>query len=156
MRSGLKWVWIAVLVFILDWITKTLALRHLIEYTPLEMTSFFNFTLSYNTGAAFSFLHDASGWQTWVFGVLAVTVSIAILIWMKRLPASERWVSIALAFIIGGAMGNFFDRIYYGHVIDFIQVHIGGWYYPVFNVADSAVCVGAVMLLWDALRKKRV
>lgn len=151
MRSGLIWLWVTVVIFIADFMTKHAALKFLMEYQPLQITSFFNLTLSYNTGAAFSFLHQASGWQKWLFGILAVVVSIGLLIWMTRLSAKERWLNVSLALIIGGAMGNLFDRLYYGHVIDFIQLHASYLYWPVFNVADSAICIGATMLFLDAI-----
>lgn len=155
MRSGLRWLWIAVVVFFLDLVSKHAALTNLIDYQPLEITSFFNLTLSYNTGAAFSFLHRASGWQTWLFGLLAISVTVGIIIWMNRLSNKQRWLNIALSLIIGGALGNLFDRIYYGHVIDFIQLHAAQLYWPIFNVADSAICVGAIMLFIDTLRSRK-
>lgn len=154
MRSGLRWIVVSIIVIILDRLTKFMALRGLTEYVPYKITSFFNLTLSYNKGAAFSFLNQASGWQMWFFGGLAIIVSVALLIWLSRISYRERWLSIALALIIGGALSNLIDRIYYGHVIDFLQLHVANWYWPTFNVADSAICIGAFMLLWDAMRKK--
>ncbi|SRR5579883_227060 len=153
--SGIYWIWVSVVVFLLDYYSKSLALHTLKEYQPVVITPFFNFTLAYNKGAAFSFLNGASGWQTWFFGTLAVIVSVGILIWMFRNTFKQYWINIALALIIGGALGNLFDRIYYGCVTDFIQVHAGHLYWPVFNLADSAVCVGAVMLILDAFFKKK-
>ncbi len=152
--TGLRWLWVAVVVFILDRISKYLAMSFLTDYEPLVITRFFNFTLSYNKGAAFSFLDQASGWQMWFFGGLALVVSIGILIWLSRLSSRQRWLSISLAMIVGGALGNLFDRINYGQVIDFIQLHVSHFYWPVFNIADSAVCVGAFMLFLDAWPKK--
>jgi signal peptidase II len=151
MRNGLRWLWVAVIVVILDMFSKHLALKHLIEYEPLPISKFFNLTLAYNRGAAFSFLGHAAGWQSWLFGILAIIVSIGILVWLKRLSKDQRWLSIALAMIIGGALGNLFDRICYGHVIDFIQWHVGSFYWPVFNLADSAICIGAFMLFFEAI-----
>lgn len=148
--TGIRWIWVAVLVLILDRITKLLAMKYLFAYTPLEVSSFFNLTLAFNTGAAFSFLAKYSGWQSWLLGGVSVVVSAGLLIWLSRLAATQRWVSVALSLIVGGALGNLSDRLMYGHVIDFLEFHAGHLYWPAFNVADSAICVGAVMLVLDA------
>lgn len=153
-KSGWCWLWIAALVLLLDRLTKYLALHTLEAYQPVSIFSFFNFTLAYNKGAAFNFLYSASGWQTWLFGTLAIVVSIGILFWLKSLTFKQRWMSIALSFVLGGALGNLSDRLSYGHVIDFIEVHLSNWYFPAFNVADSAICIGAIMIILDALVKK--
>lgn len=153
--TGLSWLWISVLVFTLDQATKYLAVKYLTDYEPFPITKFFNFTLAYNKGAAFSFLNSASGWQIWFFGILSIVVSIGILVWLKRLSHKQRWLSIALALIVGGALGNLFDRIHYGHVIDFIDLYVSHYHWPVFNIADSAVCIGAFMLFWDAVKQKK-
>ncbi len=152
--SGARWLWIAIVVFGLDRLTKYMAQEFLNPYSPLSVTPGFNLMLSYNKGAAFSFLDQAPGWQMWFFGTIAVAVSIAIIIWLTRLSARDRWVSIALSMIVGGALGNLWDRIHYGHVIDFIQWYVADFYWPVFNVADSAVCVGAAMLFVSTFFKK--
>lgn len=154
MRSGLRWLWVAVLVFALDWSSKYLALHHLNLYEPIFITKFFNLMLAFNRGAAFSFLHHASGWQMWFFGGLSTVVVASILVWLSRLSFRQHWLSIGLACIVGGALGNLFDRIYYGHVIDFLQFHISHFYWPVFNIADSAICVGAFLLFLDVMGKK--
>jgi len=145
-KSGLRWLWVTIIVVILDRLTKSLAQKYLIAYTALPVWSFFNLTLVYNKGAAFSFLSSASGWQAWLFGGIAIAVTVFILQWLYRLSYQERWVSIALTCIAGGALGNLSDRILYGHVIDFIQLHVGELYWPAFNLADSAICLGVVML----------
>lgn len=154
--TGLHWLWITIAIFAMDRITKSLALHYLTVYEPYPVMRFFNFTLVFNKGAAFSFLHSASGWQMWFFGILSIVVSVGILIWLKRLSYQQRWLSISLTLILGGALGNLFDRIYYGHVIDFIDWYVSYYHWPVFNIADSAVCVGAVMLFLDTMmgRKK--
>lgn len=149
--TGLRWIWVAVIVVILDRITKFLALKYLFAYTPVKVFSFFNLTLAFNTGAAFSFLAKYSGWQSWLLGGISVVISCAILVYLYRLSATQRWLSIALAFIVGGAIGNLSDRLWYGHVIDFLEFHAGHLYWPAFNVADSAICVGAFMLFLDAV-----
>ncbi len=140
------------------WITyrKRQCCGTLTAYVPVSITGFFNVTLAYNKGAAFSFLDTASGWQTWFFGTVAVAVSVAILICLKKLTYQERWQGIALALIMGGALGNLWDRISLGYVIDFLDFHWLGLHWPAFNVADSAICIGAIMLFFDALaiRKK--
>lgn len=154
MHSGLRWLWVAVVVFALDRFTKIVALTKLTEYLPWPVMPFFNLTLSYNTGAAFSFLNTASGWQKWLFGSLAAIVSIVLIVWLKKISYQQRWLAIALALIIGGALGNLCDRIVYGFVIDFIDFYISHWHWPVFNIADSAICIGAAMLFWDAVRSR--
>lgn len=152
--SGLCWFWVAVLVFLFDRMTKQCALSYLDAYQPYAVLRGFNLTLSFNKGAAFSFLHSASGWQMWFFGAVAVAVTVAILVWLFRLSARDRWMSIALSLVAGGALGNLWDRIQYGHVIDFIEVYAGQFYWPVFNIADSAVCIGAVMLFLHSFMKQ--
>lgn len=154
MSTGLRWLWISVLVIILDRFTKILVQKSLVPFVAMPVMPSLNLTLSYNTGSAFSFLDSASGWQIWMFGGIAIVVSIAILVWLYRLPASQKWLGIALAFVVGGALGNLWDRFSYGHVVDFIDVYISHLHWPVFNVADSAICVGAFMLFWDAAFKK--
>lgn len=155
-QTGLRWVFVAVIAFALDRISKCLALHYLIEYTPQPVIPFFNFTLLYNHGAAFSFLDQASGWQMWLFGLVALLISISILVWLSRLSYQKRWVSIALALILGGAIGNLYDRIAYGYVIDFIDWYVSYYHWPVFNIADAAVCIGAFMLIFDVLKKPKV
>lgn len=154
-RTGLCWLWVAVFVLIADRVSKQLALYYLSDYVPVPVLPFFNLTLAYNTGAAFSLLSHASGWQTWLFGGLAIVVSIGLLLWLKRLSPSQRWMGIALTFILGGALGNLWDRVSYGHVIDFIELYAWGWYWPAFNIADSMICIGAIMILWDAIFFKK-
>ncbi len=151
----LKWLWLSALVFLLDQITKQLAEHYLVLHQPLPVVPGFNLMLAYNPGAAFSFLHDAGGWQRWFFTVLALGISGGIVWWMRRLPASERWMAVALALILGGALGNVWDRIVMGHVVDFIQIYYRQWTYPAFNIADSAITVGAVMLIIDSLFFRR-
>lgn len=145
-RSGLIWLWITILFFILDRLAKIWAVQHLALYEPLTIFPFFNLTLAHNTGAAFSFLHSASGWQNLLFGGLALIVSIVIIYWLAKLSSRDRWLSIALCLILGGALGNAWDRMSYGYVIDFFDFHLGNWHFAIFNTADSAICVGAAML----------
>ncbi|WP_160288319.1 signal peptidase II [Pseudomonas knackmussii] len=153
----LGWLWITVLVLVLDQASKayfegTLSLYQQIVVIP----DLFSWTLAYNTGAAFSFLADSSGWQRWLFALIALVVSAVLLVWLKRLKPSDTWLAIALALVLGGALGNLYDRIVLGHVIDFILVHWQNrWYFPAFNLADSAITVGAVMLALDMFKTKK-
>lgn len=153
--SALRWLWLSALIIVLDQITKVIANTYMALHETIELAPFINLTLAYNAGAAFSFLSDASGWQRWFFAVLAVTVSAVLVVWLRRLPPSEKFVAVALALILGGAIGNVIDRVYLGYVIDFIDVYYAQAHWPAFNVADSAISIGAVMLIWDALRGKK-
>ena len=151
----LKWLWLSLAVLVLDQLTKQLAEHYLQLHDPVAVVPGFNLMLAYNTGAAFSFLHDAGGWQRWFFALLSSVVSAGIVWWMWRLDASERWLAIALALILGGAVGNLWDRILLGHVVDFVQLYYRRWAYPAFNIADSAITAGAIMLIIDSLFFKR-
>jgi len=149
--SNLKWLWLVLFVVILDQSTKYAA-SHWLEYNnALPVFPGFHLTLVHNTGAAFSFLRDAGGWQIYFFIILTTGVTIALLVWMIRLPTNRVWLAFALAFIMGGALGNLLDRIRFGYVVDFIEVYYDKWSWPVFNVADSAITIGAVMMIIDAL-----
>ena len=152
----LGWLWLTVVVIVLDQISKLYFENSLSLYEQIVIIpDYFSWTLAYNTGAAFSFLADAGGWQRWFFAVVALVVSGVLLVWMKGLKPHETWVAVALALILGGALGNLFDRVAYGHVIDFILVHWQSrWYFPAFNLADSAITLGAIMLVLDMFRSK--
>lgn len=152
--TGLSWLWLAIIVIAIDRYTKTWMITHLQFFEPMRILPFFNFTLAYNTGAAFNFLHAAGGWQYWFFGALALTMSVIILIWLSRLPARAWWTNISLTLILSGAIGNVWDRILYGFVIDFLDFHISDWHFAIFNVADSAIFVGALMLILSWLKAK--
>jgi signal peptidase II len=149
--SGLRWLWLAVMVLLFDRVTKYCAQKYLLAYYAQPVIPGFNLTLSFNKGAAFSFLNSESGWQVWFFGTIALTVSVGIIVWLARLSVRERWVAAALSLIVGGALGNLWDRISYGHVIDFIQLYVSHYYWPTFNIADSAICIGAVILFANAI-----
>ncbi len=151
----LRWVWLSVAVVVLDQLTKYWADSQLQLYSPQQVMAGFNLTLSYNPGAAFSFLADAGGWQRWFFIVLALGVSAFIVSWLLRLNRQERWMAVALTLILGGAIGNVIDRVYIGHVIDFIDIYIKDWHWPAFNIADSAITIGAVMMVIDGLRGQK-
>lgn len=147
----LRWLWLSLLVILLDQGTKYLAENQLQLYQPVPVLSFFNFTLAYNTGAAFSFLADAGGWQRWFFLGLAVAVSIGLIFWLRRLRANALWEGFAVALILGGALGNVIDRLWHGYVIDFIDLYYQSWHWPAFNIADSAITVGAALLILQSL-----
>jgi signal peptidase II len=143
---------LALLVLLLDQLTKVWAEAALGYGQPVALLPFLNLTLVYNLGAAFSFLADAGGWQRPFFIVLSSAVSLALVVWIWRLPPGARLLGGALALVLGGAVGNLVDRLAYGHVIDFIDLHAGGWHWPAFNVADSAITCGVLLLLFDGLR----
>jgi signal peptidase II len=144
-----RWLWLSAVVIALDQWTKHLIERSFNLYETLRVLPVFDLVRAHNRGAAFSFLNDESGWQRWLFAGLAASVSIALIVWMKRLAAQAQLLAAALAFILGGAIGNLIDRLRLGYVIDFIQVHWQQHYFPAFNVADSAITVGAALLLLD-------
>ena len=153
----LGWLWLTVLVLVIDLTSKVYFDNSLQMYQQIVVIpDLFSWTLAYNTGAAFSFLADSAGWQRWLFALIAVVVSGVLVVWLKRLGRNDTWLAIALALILGGALGNLYDRIAYGHVVDFILVHWQNrWYFPAFNFADSAICVGAVMLALDMFKSKK-
>lgn len=153
----LAWVWLSVLVFVLDQASKFYFEGALTLYQQIVVIpDYFSWTLAYNTGAAFSFLADSSGWQRWLFALIALGVSAVLVVWLKRLKAEETWLAIALALVLGGALGNLYDRVMLGHVVDFILVHWQNrWYFPAFNIADSAITVGAILLAVDMFKTKK-
>lgn len=147
--SAIIWLWLAALVFVLDIATKQIAEAFLNYGEPVYLLPVLDFTLLYNKGAAFSFLANEGGWQRWFFTAISLVVSIVLIVWLKKLPRTQLWLPIALALILGGALGNLFDRVLFGHVIDFISVHWEKSYFPAFNIADSAITVGAIMMAID-------
>lgn len=153
LRFGLV---IAALVLGLDQVTKLWAEAALMPYRPEAVVPFFNLTLSYNTGAAFSFLADQAGWQRWLFAALAVGVSAYLVWWLRSLSRGERWTGAALGLVLGGAIGNLIDRLAYGHVIDFLDLYYGRWHWPAFNLADSAITVGVAILIVVTVSGRRV
>lgn len=150
------WYTLALLIIVLDQLSKGLAAQYLDFGRPLVLTSWFNLTLQYNSGAAFSFLSDAGGWQRYFFSGIAVVISSILAVWLYRLPATQRLLPLSLALILGGAIGNLWDRLVLGHVVDFISVHYGGYFFPAFNIADSAITVGAALMILDSLLAPRL
>ncbi len=153
----LGWLVLSVLVLVIDQVSKAHFEGALQMYQQIVVIpDYFSWTLAYNTGAAFSFLADGGGWQRWLFALIAVVVSAVLVVWLKRLGRDDTWLAIALALVLGGALGNLYDRIALGHVIDFILVHWQNrWYFPAFNFADSAITVGAIMLALDMFKSKK-
>lgn len=147
----LLWLGLSLIIIIIDQLTKMWAVKALSYGNPIEVLPFVNFTLLHNTGAAFSFLADAGGWQRWLFMGLAIVISIGLVIWLLRLSVQQLGLIIALALILGGALGNLIDRVIYGYVIDFIDVYYHAWHWPAFNIADSAITIGVIILLIDAV-----
>ena len=148
----LKWLLLTGLVIVLDVITKAMASDNLILHETVNIFPGFNLTLMHNTGAAFSFLAEAAGWQRWFFSLIAIVVSASIVVWLTRLQKGQAWLAVGLAMILGGALGNVWDRLSLGYVIDFIDVYIGTAHWPAFNIADSSITVGAVILIYDSVR----
>jgi signal peptidase II len=154
--SGWRWLPVTVAVIGLDQFTKLLVVHHVKLYSSIHVLPVLDISLRYNRGAAFSFLEGASGWQRWFFTVLALVVGGAILIWMRRLKGATHWLlSLSLALILAGALGNMIDRLRLGRVIDFIVAHWHHAEFPAFNVADSSITIGAALLLLDALLESR-
>ncbi|OXS21955.1 signal peptidase II [Pseudomonas rhodesiae] len=153
----LGWLVLSLLVLVIDQVSKAHFESSLEMFQQIVVIpDYFSWTLAYNTGAAFSFLADGGGWQRWLFALIAVVVSAVLVVWLKRLGRDDTWLAVALALVLGGALGNLYDRIALGHVIDFILVH---WqnrhYFPAFNFADSAITVGAIMLALDMFKSKK-
>ena len=146
-----RWLIFSVTIVILDQITKFFAVQFLVLHEPKYIYDGLNFTLMYNTGAAFSFLSDAGGWQRWFFIGVSCLVSIIIVIWMYNTLAKSRCLLFALSFILGGALGNLWDRLTLGYVVDFIEVYYENFYWPAFNIADSSITIGAILLILDTL-----
>ncbi|GAB3525625.1 signal peptidase II [Photobacterium proteolyticum] len=150
-QSGVRWLWLAALVFVLD-IGSKLLVMNTMEYgwpNRIELLPFFNLLYVHNYGAAFSFLSDAGGWQRWLFTAIALAVCSLLVFWMRRSPASNRLANSAYALIIGGALGNLFDRLYHGFVVDFLDFYVGTHHWPAFNIADIAICCGAGLIILE-------
>ncbi|MFC6339255.1 lipoprotein signal peptidase [Pseudomonas sp. CCM 7891] len=153
----LGWLVLSLLVLVIDQVSKAHFEGSLEMFQQIVVIpDYFSWTLAYNTGAAFSFLADGGGWQRWLFALIAIVVSAVLVVWLKRLGRNDTWLAIALALVLGGALGNLYDRIALGHVIDFILVHWQNRYhFPAFNFADSAITVGAIMLALDMFKSNK-
>jgi signal peptidase II len=150
----MRYLWIALVVFVLDQATKWAAVEFLARHAEVPLLPFLNLTLVFNAGAAFGFLSTASGWQNYFFIAIAIVACVVVLFMLRRLGAKDALLAVALVLILGGAAGNLCDRLLYGHVIDFVDFHVGSWHWPAFNVADSAITIGAVLLVLDTLGVK--
>jgi signal peptidase II len=154
--SGIRWLWISVLVIAADQLSKLWIERNMVLGDVVSVLPVLDIVRAHNPGAAFSFLADAGGWQRWAFSLLAVGVSIALVFWLRRLAlTTHALLAFGLALILGGAIGNVIDRFEHGYVVDFIHAHWGAAYFPAFNVADSAISVGAVLVIIDAILEGR-
>jgi signal peptidase II len=156
--SGIKHIWlllsIALVIFFADQLTKLWVVNHYFYGASEAITGFFNLVRVHNFGAAFSFLNNEGGWQRWGFSVFAALVSLVILVWIFRLSAHQKLEGLALALILGGALGNLYDRVTLGYVVDFLDFHWSGKHFPAFNIADSAISVGAVLILVEGFIKR--
>jgi signal peptidase II len=150
----LKWLWLAVFSLVLDQASKIAIDKSFALYESIAIVPFFNLTYVHNTGAAFSFLSEAGGWQRWFFAALAIVMSVIMTIWLAKLKETETLLAVALSLILGGAIGNLIDRLAYGYVIDFLDVYYGTYHWPAFNIADSAITIGVVLMLWDSIKTK--
>lgn len=150
-KNSLMWLFLSLIILVLDQITKTWVSTHLSFNQPINILPYFDLRLLHNTGAAWSILADQGGWQRWFLSLLAIIVSIVIMIWLTRLDSKQRWLACALALILGGALGNVMDRLIFGYVVDFIDIYYQAWHWPAFNIADIGISIGAVMLLIDAI-----
>ena len=153
-KGRLRYLWVAATIILLDQLTKLWAIYHLTYAAPKAVFPGFNLTLLYNYGAAFSFLDNSSKtWQVFFLSAIAIIVIIALLIWMVRIPRTQHMLPLGLCLIVGGAIGNLYDRIAYGYVIDFLDFYIKNYHWPAFNIADSAICVGAFLVIISSFRK---
>ncbi len=153
MPNFARWLALAGTIIVADFATKAWVLSTFHLHESVAVTSFFNLVLVMNPGASFSFLADAGGWQKWFFIVLALAIS-AWLVVLIRHHAAEKLMPAALALVLGGALGNVIDRIRFGAVVDFLDIHVASWHWPAFNVADSAISVGVILLIWQQLTHK--
>ena len=152
-RKFFSWCLIAAVIAVTDQVTKAVVEGWIERGDVIPVTGFFNLLIAYNSGAAFSFLAGAGGWQRWFFIVIAV-VAAGVMSWLLYRHRDERLFCTGLSLILGGAIGNLWDRIVLGHVVDFLDFHLGGWHWPAFNVADSGITVGAALLILDGMRRK--
>ncbi len=153
----LPWLLLSLLILVADRVTKDIFEGTLSMYQRIEVIpGYFDWTLAYNTGAAFSFLADAAGGQRWFFAAIAIVVSVVLVVWLKRLKRHETLLAVALAMVLGGALGNLYDRVVLGHVVDFILVHWQSrWFFPAFNLADTFITIGAILLALDMFKSDK-
>jgi signal peptidase II len=148
--TGWRLWWLVALVLLADQFSKQVVIANMQLFDSIELLPVFNLTYVRNYGAAFSFLSDAGGWQRWFFTLIAVVISAVLVVWLARNQRSQVKLNLALSLVLAGAIGNLIDRSVYGYVIDFFHVYYQNWHYPAFNIADSAICIGAALLIWDS------
>lgn len=149
-QTGWHLWWLMLVVLLLDQISKQVVIANMQLFDSIDLLPFFNLTYVRNYGAAFSFLSDAGGWQRWFFTLIAVVISAVLAVWLARNSKSQLKLNLALSLVLAGAIGNLIDRSVYGYVIDFLHLYYQNWHYPAFNIADSAICIGAALLIWDS------
>ncbi len=153
-ETGWRFWWLAIAVLIADQLSKIYVIKNFALGESVNLLPVFSFTYARNYGAAFSFLGDAGGWQRWLFTAIAVIVTIGISVWLARLSKTQTKLALALTCIVAGAVGNLIDRSLYGYVVDFLHVFYQDWHYPIFNIADCAICIGAALLIWDSFTEE--
>lgn len=151
-NTGLRWIWLAVVMLIADQVSKQMVVAMMDYRESIAVMPYFNLTYVHNPGAAFSFLADQGGWQRWFFTAIAFSVSIALVVWLAKTPKKDKFISIAFSLILSGAVGNLIDRFMFGYVIDFLDFYIGNNHWPAFNIADSAIFIGAAMMLIESFK----
>lgn len=154
--SSLRWLWITFVFLVIDQVTKQWVSNSFDLYQSVNVLPFFNITYVHNLGAAFSFLADQGGWQRWFFTAIAFIASIIFSVWLKRTPANQPLLAIALACMLSGAVGNLIDRLLFGYVIDFLDFYIGNNHWPAFNVADSMIFIGAIFMIIDSFKQDKI
>lgn len=154
-QNALPWLLVSAIVILLDQITKQVATNTLVLYESVAVMPSLNWTLLHNYGAAFSFLNERDGWQRWLFTVIAIAISAILMVWLSRLRRGDWRTALPIALIIGGAIGNLVDRLRYGYVVDFVDVYYGTYHWPAFNIADSAITVGAILMIVMTLFEKK-
>jgi signal peptidase II len=154
--TGWRLWWLMLLVLVADQLSKQVVIANMQLFDSIELLPFFNFTYVRNYGAAFSFLSDAGGWQRWFFTFIAVAISCVLAVWLARNTKAQLKLNLALSLVLAGAVGNLIDRSIYGYVIDFFHLYYQNWHYPAFNIADSAICIGAALLIWDSFSNNEV
>ncbi|PCI60075.1 MAG: signal peptidase II [Gammaproteobacteria bacterium] len=153
-NSGLIWLWLTILVLVIDQISKQYVTNTMALYDSIAVLPFFSITYVHNLGAAFSFLADQGGWQRWFFTLIALTASIVFAVWLAKTPKENKQLSISLALLLAGAMGNLIDRALFGYVIDFLDFYVGSYHWPAFNIADSSIFIGAIFMVLDSFKKE--
>ncbi|WP_371379561.1 signal peptidase II [Thalassotalea aquiviva] len=154
-ETGLRWWWLALAMLVLDQVSKHTVVALMDYRESISVLPFFNFTYVHNPGAAFSFLADQGGWQRWFFSAIAVFISALLVFWMAKTPKHQTLINLAFALILSGALGNLIDRVLFGYVIDFLDFYVGTYHWPAFNIADSAIFIGAALMIIDAFKQDK-